>query len=156
MHSRMLPRKQQGFSALLLIQILCGIAVVAAILIPLVTSYRDGEKMRTVNLHYRVAIDMVSEQHVADRIRRSTGDDSTSSPDDTAAWIALLSKDNPEAPGGGPAFIESSIGSSATGAIGVIFDSKLVLLAQPPYLELDAHRVEIKGFEVREIGSHRS
>ena len=152
----MLSRQQQGFTALLLIQILCGVAVVAAILIPLVNSYRDAEEMRTVNLHYRAAIEMVADQHVADRIRRSTGDDSTSSPDDAAAWIALFSKDNPQAPGGGPAFIESSIGSSATGAIGVIYDSKLVLLAQPPYLELDAHRVEIKGFEVREIGRHRS
>ena len=44
MYSRMLSRQQQGFSALLLIQILCGVAVVAAILIPLVNSYRDGEE----------------------------------------------------------------------------------------------------------------
>ena len=100
----MLSRQQQGFSALLLIQILCGMAVVAAILIPLINSYRDGEKMRAANLHYRAAIDMVADQHVADRIRRSTGDDSTSSPDDTAAWITLFSKANPQAPGGGPAF----------------------------------------------------
>ena len=88
---------------------------------------------------------------VAKRIRHSTGDDSTSLPADTTEWIVFLSGHIQQAPEGGPAFVASTVGSSGTGAIGVSFERDLVVLTQPRYLDLEAHQVEVVGFEVREV-----
>ena len=66
-------------------------------------------------------------------------------PGDSADWIQLLNKSGIEAPGGGPAYIESGSGDPETGAIGIEWASKIQQLKvyRPGYSALDEQEATI-------------
>ena len=143
-------RKESGLTLLELLAIVVILGILASLAIPLYIAYEESALMQKTNFHYREAVKTVSRGYVEDRISLAYGTDPVK-PQDTAGWIALFSQGNPLAPGGGPAFIDSEVGSSATGAIGVTMDEDVVTLVRPPYIELTEHRAIISGSDVTYI-----
>ena len=121
-----LKEGQSGFSLFELLIAIAVVGLLSAFAIPAYRSYIDTANMTKVTANFEQAIRMAQNTYAQHRTRIAIGLP-TPLPNDTQGWIDLLNSTGVEAPGGGPAYIESNNnqttgrGDPVTGAIGVLW-----------------------------------
>ena len=115
---------QSGFSLFELMIAVAVIGIISAFAVPAYRSYVDTANMTKVTANFEVAVRLAQGEFSQHKTRMAIGLP-TNLPDTTQDWLDLLNRGGLQAPGGGPAFIESTNnqttgrGDAVTGAVGV-------------------------------------
>ena len=118
----------RGFTLFELLIVIAVIGIVSTVALPAYEGYIETANMTKTTAHFQEAIKIAQGTYKKDQARIPFGLP-TIAPVDTQGWIDLLSSDIGTAPGGGPAFIESTNnkntgrGDRETGAIGVRYQA---------------------------------
>ncbi len=117
-----------GFTMFELLIAVAVIGIVSALAVPAYRSYIETANMTKVIAHFEQGVRVAQNTFAKDKTRVAIGI-APSAPDTVEGWIELLNANGVQAPGGGPAYIESNNnknsgrGDPDTGAIGVRWQS---------------------------------
>ena len=116
--------RSNGFTLFELMIVIAVIGIVSAIAVPAYNSYIETANMTKTTALFQEAIKNAQTTFTKDEARLALGLPVTA-PVDTQGWVDYFAETAESAPGGGPAFIESTNnttsgrGDRTTGAIGV-------------------------------------
>ena len=144
--------RASGFSLIELMIAIAIIGLVSSFAVPAYRSYIDTANMTKVTANFQQSVRYAQHLFAQNKTRVAIGLTGTI-PGDSADWIQLLNKAGVEAPGGGPAYIESAGnkgkggggGDPETGAIGIEWDdnNRQLKIYRPGYSSLDEQEATI-------------
>lgn len=142
--------RYRGFSLFELLIALAVIGIVSAFAIPAYRSYIDTANKTKVAANFEQSVRLARNLFSRNKTRVAIGLPSDV-PLKTSDWVELLNKGDPEAPGGGPAYVASNNnkttgrGDPVTGAVGVQWRKKKadLRLWRPKYSTLIGQRATL-------------